>query len=325
MKQIGIWTITKSGPQKAKKSSIDLEEHLEEWIENDPSLLLEGLKIIGRQVPLDAGIVDLIGLDSQGRWVVIEIKRGLVRRKTVTQALDYAACIATMHLDALNEKVSDYLSSRNEDLLSLLEERGAEELNDNEYRDVQIYVVGLGKDPGLERLIGYLAESFSVPIVVVLFEVFGDESGQQFLIRELSEVETKPIARRPGKSLEDICLLADNLGFGSDFRAIIEVAQRHSLFPRPYRRSVMLTPPENRTRMLFTIGASRSQRSLKIVASPEAFSEFYTISEEQAKNYLEEYTDWKWLDSKGVNKFIDALNALFEIIEERDQPGEDNS
>ena len=39
------------------------ERHLEEWIEKDPALLQGGLAIVGRQIVLEGGRLDLLALD----------------------------------------------------------------------------------------------------------------------------------------------------------------------------------------------------------------------------------------------------------------------
>lgn len=77
-KQVGIWQVTSGGPKKLAQSQIQLEQNLEDWIERDPALLDASLTIVGRQITTDAGNLDLLGIDPQGRWFVIELKRGLV-------------------------------------------------------------------------------------------------------------------------------------------------------------------------------------------------------------------------------------------------------
>jgi RecB family endonuclease NucS len=112
MAKIGLWQVTDERPVKLKTSSFDLEKHLEDWIENDPGLLQSGLTIVARQLHTDSGPLDLLALDPQGQWVVIELKTGMLRRGTIAQALDYAACIAGMPFDDLTEKVNAYLSTK---------------------------------------------------------------------------------------------------------------------------------------------------------------------------------------------------------------------
>ncbi len=85
-----------SAPRKVERSQIGLEKHLEDWIANDVKLIGEGLKIVGRQVKIDDGILDLLAIDSQDRWAVIEIKSGTLGYDAPTQALYYASSIARL-------------------------------------------------------------------------------------------------------------------------------------------------------------------------------------------------------------------------------------
>ena len=130
-----------------------MEQNLEDWIEREPGLLQTGLTIVGRQVGLEGGRLDLLARDTQAGWVVIEIKSGDLRRETIAQALDYASCIATMPHDELKQKVNEYLSQRPEpQKRSLGPPLDAEEAA-SEVRDVAIFVVGTGRAPGLENLL----------------------------------------------------------------------------------------------------------------------------------------------------------------------------
>ena len=113
MSKIGLWHV-KSGdvPHLLKEGYFDLEKQLEDWIENDPELLRSGLTIVGRQVYTESGPLDLLALDPLGRWVVIELKAGSVRRDTIAQVIDYSACIAEMPYQQLREKASEYLKEK---------------------------------------------------------------------------------------------------------------------------------------------------------------------------------------------------------------------
>jgi Holliday junction resolvase-like predicted endonuclease len=315
MQQVGLWHITQDGPQKLRPGKIELEKHLEDWIEQDPDLLQHGLTIVGRQVHVEGGYVDLLGVDPAGRWAVIEIKPDAVYRTTIAQALDYASCIATMPYSQLAQKANDYLSKRKEprvpSLEALLQERQAEAAAESESREIEIFVVGTGKAPGLERMVEFLAQTYEMPINVVLYDVFATDDGQQILARELSEVILPPAAA----TVEIICKKADRAGVGKEFRAILEAAQRHGLHPRPYQQSIMYTPPDNHRRMLFTVWISpTANRLLQAYIGPGAFAEFYPVTEEKATQILgpDGYRDWT---SDGVNQFIASLEQLFEEIQ----------
>ncbi len=54
-------------PIPVPETSIDLEQHLETWIENDPALVQAGLEIVGRQMAIDGGRLDLLAIDPLGR------------------------------------------------------------------------------------------------------------------------------------------------------------------------------------------------------------------------------------------------------------------
>src|SRR5690606_27782475 len=119
--EIGIWKVTSNRPQRYQRGRILLESQLEDWIEQDPSLLSPGLHIVGRQVKVEAGRLDLLGLDPAGNWIIVEIKRGDVRRETITQAIDYAACIHEMSDTELQIHVDDYLKVHGSNLKQFLQ------------------------------------------------------------------------------------------------------------------------------------------------------------------------------------------------------------
>ncbi len=314
MQRVGLWHVTEEGPKKLKGGGIEFEQYLEEWIERDPSLLQGGLTIVGRQIAVEGGRIDLLALDPQGRWVVIEIKRGTVHRETIAQALDYAACIATMPYDELSRKVDAYLRTTETSLRTLAEEPGAEDDTQRETRDVVMFVVGTGRDPGLERMVEYLSGTFNVPINLVTYEVFEVEGGQRILVRELADVELGAPARieKVSITVEDVCAQAEQTGIGREFRMLLEAARRHNLYPRPYKRSVMYTPPSNRTRMLFTVRARPKPNGLlRMYVGPGAFAEFYPVTEETATSILGP-DGWREMTASDVEAFITSLDRLFE-------------
>lgn len=114
MAQLTAWSIDRQHgestagpvqPRRLERSHIALEKHLEDWIANDVTLIAEGLTLVGRQVAIDDGRLDLLAIDSQDRWVVIEIKPGLLDAYALTQALYYASSIARLSGNELLEKL----------------------------------------------------------------------------------------------------------------------------------------------------------------------------------------------------------------------------
>lgn len=181
---IGIWQVNDSGPSRLNNAVIQLEKNLEDWIDSDPTLLRSDLVIVGRQVYFEAGPADLLAIDSQGRWIIIEIKKGQVDRKTLAQAIDYASCLETMPEEDLKAKTNSYLKSTNTTIEELLSQRGAEESLTPENRDIELMLVGSGKMSGLDRMTSFLSK-FEIPISIVSFNTFQDENNKMFLVREL--------------------------------------------------------------------------------------------------------------------------------------------
>jgi len=84
----------------------DLERVLEDTIEANPHLLLEGeeVAIFARQPVTAFGkYPDLLGIDETGACVIIELKRGETPREVVAQALEYAAWADSLTQDDLND------------------------------------------------------------------------------------------------------------------------------------------------------------------------------------------------------------------------------
>jgi hypothetical protein len=321
MRQMLLWQVTEQTPEKLTRGRIDLESHLEDWIERDPSLLQSGLTIVGRQITLEGGTLDLLALDPQGRWIVIEIKRGRVRRETVAQALDYAACVARLGGDDLRGKVAEYLKDRSVPAAADLEERVLQATEEAEDREVVMFVVGTSVDSGLERLVDYLSDQFNVPINVVSYEVFELADGQQVLVRELTESEAEPTGRRV--TVDELCSRADLAGIGREFRMILEAAQKHGIHPRPWKNALMYTPPSNKARALFTAAVwTRADRLQQLWVAPEAFAEFYPVTEEQATSLLgPEGTGAR--THEDIEHFVSNLDRLFEIVAQNEAESEE--
>lgn len=319
MTEIGVWHVTSRGPQKLNTGRVNLESKLEEWIFNDPDLLEAGLKIIGRQMIFsERARLDLLGLDLQGNFVVIEIKRGEVNRETLMQAIDYGSSIAFMPYAELSSRVSGILGKENS-LDTLLEERGAEAGDRDEMRSVRIYIVGTGRQPGLERMVDFLA-GFQMPISVASFDVFNVGENEQILVRELTDAELELPERKiiSKASLEGLIALADQNGNGRGFQELLQAAEQHGFYPRLYPKCIMFTPPSNRTRLLFTIWTkSKIRGQVRAYIGLETFAEFYPVSTQEALAKLGP-NGWRRMSYEEVKQFIAGLDQLFAKITEKE-------
>ncbi|MBS0198778.1 MAG: DUF91 domain-containing protein [Planctomycetes bacterium] len=288
MDTIGLWQIGEAGPSRLQTAELSVERDLEDWIERDPGLLERGLVIVGRQIRLEGGPLDLLALDPQGRWVLVEIKRERLRREVLAQAIDYASCLHAAEPGWLRGQCDEYLRSKGspDTLDSLLDQRGRTLDDDPDGREVVIYLVGTGLDPGLERMVGYLAERAELAVRMVTFTAFRDAGGKSLLARKIHEAtdETSAAPLRTANrspAAETILSLADGNGVGGVMRTMYEAATTAGLHVRPWYKSIMYAPPANKVRCLFVVWVyrQRQQGVAKAYIASEAFEQFYGIKE----------------------------------------------
>ena len=166
--------------------TIGLEKHLEDWIVNDVTLIGEGYTLVGRQVSIYDGRLDLLAIDSRDRWLVIESQ--------ARQARFRRARTGSLHMRRRwpdSTRMNSAGSSNPTLASSVMRRRCQEKLeqqlaDEGEEREIAVLLVGAGLRPGLERMNEFLAR-FGVPIGVVSFEVFKLDDGPQLLIREVVE------------------------------------------------------------------------------------------------------------------------------------------
>lgn len=317
MKKISSWAIQNKKPVKLQNGRIDLEKHLEDWIEQDPSLIRGGLTIVARQLILEGGRLDLLAIDPQGRWVVIELKAGKLENYVITQSLFYVSQIAKMPYDELLDKISPYLKSKGQDINKLLAERGVEKNMQLKERETISIVVGTSSTTGLNKLLDYLGNEYKIPVSAIVFDVFEAISGEKILIREITESDfidrNIPASKTSTKwNLDDIRGKAKRLGIDNEIEAIINVANKCNLYVRPYANSIMITPLENKSRLLFTFWIKRNKDlTLKAYVGSDVFPEFYDVTEQEAIQYLGNY-GWRNMTKEDLNTFIKGVESLFE-------------
>jgi Holliday junction resolvase-like predicted endonuclease len=336
--EIGIWKITASRPQPYQPGLIARESQLEDWIEQNPAMLSPGLSIVGRQLVVSAGRLDLLALDDFGRWTVVEIKRGEVRRETIMQAVDYAASIDQMDSLELERHVDAYLKTKGGSLKQHFKEHKLDRTIFDE-RNPLIYVVGTIRDPHLDRIAAYLTTRGNLVINVVNFDIYENEQGEQIIVRQLTALETGTDARPVRAStdlefpdlaslapaspappptadadLQRLFKLADKNGIGPEFRVVYEQATRHGLYPRLYKWSIMYAPPTNKTRVLIFTPAKRNRGEFNLYFAANAFAEFYPVREREVVQLVWDKGNYApTLDE--LKAFFINLDKLFALIE----------
>lgn len=294
-------------PQRVGRSQIGLEQHLEDWIVNDVSLIGEGLTLVGRQVLIDDGWLDLLAIDTRDRWVVIEIKRGQLNAGALTQALYYASSLVKLEADELYNKIAPGLSQfGDEETLSV--QVNQQLAGEGDEREVALLLVGTGVHAGLERMNEFL-ERFDIPVGVVSFEVFELEDGPKLMIREVTDEPSKPTSPRQTYTVEAISQMARDSGVSKPFERFVAMAKKANLAVQPLSHAVRIAPQADRTRFLMYAGPRGG--ALGIWVGPEAFAEFYPwIDEAEAINMLGPYDEGGYLADEELNERLDQIEQF---------------
>lgn len=185
---MGLWKITDKGPAKVSETKFKkeklLEEQLEDWISSDSSILGEPILIIGRQVliPDTKERLDLLGFDTQGNSVIIELKRGKLKDPVDMQAMRYASYIAKWTFTDFENlarnytgKVGDPEFNFNAMYESFCEDAGVDEVPDIN-KDQRIIIVGSAVRDKLGSVALWLCEH-SIDIKVVEVQAYKDGDG----------------------------------------------------------------------------------------------------------------------------------------------------
>ena len=146
-------------------------------------MLMPGLELVGRQLPTaNNNKLDLLGVDSEGRLVVFELKRDKLRRDAVAQAVDYASW-----LDSLDDAELQTLIAENSGRRGIVEIGNFEEWYDDHdnwdsletLRPVRIVLVGLGVDAAARRMADWLAAK---GVEIDLLTFMGYRHGDRMLL-----------------------------------------------------------------------------------------------------------------------------------------------
>ena len=327
MAKLAAWsTYTQSGeggsqpsaPQRVPRSDIGLEKHFEDWIVNDVTMIGEGYTLVGRQVSIDDGRLDLLAIDSKDRWLVIEIKPGRLHAGALQQALYYASSLARLDADELFEKLKPNLGDFGDE--KTLSERVKQQLdNEDGEREIAMLLVGAGIHAGLERMNEFLAR-FRVPVSVVSFDVFRLDDGPQLLIREVVDEPTVPPRQFTVGAIRDI---AEKVGVRQQFDRFVKMSERAGLAVQPNRWSVRIAPPQNRTRYLMYARPQRAGANggeLGVSVGVRAFVELFPhLDGDEVATALSQYEDIAFRTGDELNDCLKQIERF--LVKHFPQPG----
>ncbi len=336
IQKIKLWEITSDQKLVEMTSNqIPLEERLEEWLENDISVLDPNLLVIGRQVPTDYdGTIDLLCLDSTGDTVVVELKRGKTPREVTAQVLDYASWVNDLSKDEILAIANPYLKSKG--LLSL-EEAFSERLgtplpdvlNDN-HRSL---IVAEEIDPITMRIVRYLSDK-GVPINVVTVQHFTDSDGKKLLAHvyliepEEAEAKAQSKSRRTSRNtLAELEAMADENGIGEMYGKMRDGVQG-ILLARPYSKRVWyakrLNDGKQRTVLIIPAVPDEEGSGLAFIAHASRFKNYLDVDLEELEAWLPQsertynVRDWSG-SSPDERQTALGLKGSFQNVEEVDK------
>ena len=168
--RMNLWHVEGEELEEVRPTRLSLEERLEKWIVDNPSILGMDVLIIGKQVLTEhGGRVDLLGIDRQGDTIIIELKRDRTPRDVIAQVLDYATWIKGLSYAELNGLALNFLEKS---ISAAFVERFGESLPDTVNSGHSMVVVASELDDASERIVQYLANEHGVNINAIFFSFF---------------------------------------------------------------------------------------------------------------------------------------------------------
>lgn len=193
---IGIWEIdraSRAGTKLGLAARVETEEMLEAVLVENPGMLMRGLTLVGRQIPVETGYADLLGIDGDGRLVVFELKREKLTRDAVAQILDYGTYLEALPDSELATLITERSGTAGIGKISDFEEWYGSQGGDS-IKPVKMVLVGLGIDTSARRMVAYLADR---GIDIELLTFHGYVHGEALLlarqVRARNDGRTRPV------------------------------------------------------------------------------------------------------------------------------------
>lgn len=333
MAKLAVWNIDAqssegdykpSCPKKVEPSNIELEKYLEDWIVNDVSMIGEGLTLVGRQVRIDDGVLDLLAIDSRDRWVVIELKADMLYSGAVTQAIYYASSLSQLSGEDLHQKLENQFFDEEDfrrkvgysfDTPQAHSAKVKKQVdNEGEVREIALMIVGAGVSPGVERMSKFLGR-FGIPIEIVSFEVFESNNGARLLVREVIE-EAAPESRPKRKyTVEAVRELARKADVEKHLDRFLDMTSQAGLAIQPQMTSIRIAPQEDRRRLLLYVepipdDKGANEGKLLFYWDSHAFEEFFKIGEQEVRETFDELGDERALSGEAIDKCLNQIQRF---------------
>ena len=182
----------------AKEKNLELECHLEDWLENSPVALVQDEHIlwIGRQTSAtdEDGTIfsDLLGVDAEGNLVIAELKKARTPRDIIAQLLDYASWANDLAEAQIREIAEAYFETRDgsqgktfddafRDLFDTPEIDELPPLN----RGLRLFIVAEEIPSRVARVCRFLRTSHGMDVSCIDVSTFETESGEVLVNTEI--------------------------------------------------------------------------------------------------------------------------------------------
>ena len=202
----------------ASPINIELEKHLETWLENSPRALIPDERVlwIGRQTSAtdEGGTIysDLIGVDSNGNLVIVELKKGKPDRDVIAQILDYAAWLDELTDPQIVKMAESYFESRNEyngnsfqdvfaEFFEIPETEGLPTLKNHS----RLYIIAEDIPPRLIKVCRFLRAKYGMEINCIIVSTFKTEA-DEILVNTEFKVGDEPIGNNKSYQSDNITL-----------------------------------------------------------------------------------------------------------------------
>ena len=127
--------------------------------------------------------------------------------------------------------------------------------------------------------------------------------------RQTPGPDTLTWPRAARRTADAVLQLAAQYGTRARMERAMRTASDKGLRVRPFKTSLMFTPPSNGTRCLFTLWAEPEDGRLKAYVCPAAFAEFFPVQQADVEKRLGE-EGWRYLDEAALEDLLLGVKAL---------------
>ncbi|MDE0420866.1 MAG: endonuclease NucS [Gammaproteobacteria bacterium] len=284
-----LWRVDADRLEQLKPSRLDEEKRLEDWLCRDTGLLSDKLLVIGRQISMSGGTLDLLAVDEEANLVIVELKRAKTPRDVVAQTLDYASCVQDFGREDVERHTRDFLEMEfDKAFLQRFGHDAPETVNERH----RMLIVASSLDSATQRIVEYLSRVHGVDINAATFSYFNTAQGE-FLARStlLDEdeverrVEAKATKRRPVASEEALRGVAVENGVGELWDT---ATRRFSRIARKSRSQTTLSfnkrlAEGNRAVLTLFPSVSSAERGLAVTVVFDHLSRGFGVDESRVR------------------------------------------